>query len=192
MVISSKKHPLTTKDNAMSLETALQETTTAINALVHLLTARTGATMSASEYIASLDAPTLVAPQVDITAAPVEQAKFIETLDPTTGKITKRTPEEYAALCAKNAAAVQAHVEPTVAVPVEVKKEKPAPVAAVEPAAPLDYSKDVKPLLLDLSKSKGRDALAELLAKFDATNGTQIAATAYADVIARVQSLLAA
>ena len=176
----------------MSLETALQETTTAINALVQLLTTRTAPTMSAAEYIATLDTPAIVAAQVDITAAPVAPT-VIETLDPTTGKITKHTPEQYAAVVTKNAAKVESPKSSPIAI------VEPAPVVVTstaaspsEPAAELDYSKDVKPLLLDLSKAKGRDALAELLAMFDATNGTQIAATAYADVIARVQSLLAA
>ena len=56
----------------------------------------------------------------------------------------------------------------------------------------IDYTKEVKPLLVKVSTSKGRDALIGLLAKFGVTKGDQLPANELANVITEVQTLLAA
>jgi hypothetical protein len=72
-------------------------------------------------------------------------------------------------------------------------KEAPAPAAVEEDdpladSAPLDYEKDVKPLLIKVGKDK--TALVALLEKFGAKKGDQIAAADYAAVVAAANAII--
>lgn len=64
--------------------------------------------------------------------------------------------------------------------------------AARAEAAPLDYAKDVKPVLLALVKAKQKPALVDLLAKYNAKNGEQIKADDFAAIVADANALIAA
>jgi hypothetical protein len=59
-------------------------------------------------------------------------------------------------------------------------------------APTLDYVKDVKPLLLKVSASKGRDALVSLLNEFGVDKGDKLPADKLPEVVAQVNELLAA
>lgn len=56
----------------------------------------------------------------------------------------------------------------------------------------LDYKADVTPVLLDVHKLKGRDALKDLLTKFDAKTGDKLKPEQYADIVAQAKAILAA
>jgi len=71
----------------------------------------------------------------------------------------------------------------------EVKKTE---AATQEQAAAVDYNKDVKPKLISLAQSKGKEALVSLLGKYNVTKGDQLAADALPAVLAEVSELLAA
>lgn len=69
----------------------------------------------------------------------------------------------------------------------------PAAESPSEPSAPaIDYAKDVKPLLLKVSASRGRDALINLLGSFGVAKGDQLPANKLPEVVAAVNELLAA
>lgn len=78
----------------------------------------------------------------------------------------------------------------------EIEAELEAAVTKVEDdakeAAPLDYAKDVKPVLLALVKAKKKPALVDLLAKYNAKNGEQIRADDFAAIVADANALIAA
>jgi len=76
-----------------------------------------------------------------------------------------------------------------------VAKEAPAPSvgSAKEPeSAPLDYTKDVQPLLVELGKVKGREAVKNLLTKFGVAKGNELKADQFDDVVAEANTLMAA
>jgi hypothetical protein len=73
----------------------------------------------------------------------------------------------------------------------EIKAAKPE-AAAASPSEPIDYAKQVKPMLLKVSADKGRDALVTLLAKYGVTKGDKLPADKLGDVLAEVETLLAA
>lgn len=70
------------------------------------------------------------------------------------------------------------------------RKPTPAEVKA-EPAADLDYKKDVYPALVALGK-KDRAGLTSLLEQFGVKSGDKLAPAQFADVIAAAQKLTAA
>lgn len=55
---------------------------------------------------------------------------------------------------------------------------------------PLDYKKDVKPVLLQLFKGKGQSALADLLKEFGVPNGDKLTTEQLPKVLARANELL--
>lgn len=115
-------------------------------------------------------------------------------LSANTGK--KMSAAEYLASLGVPATAPTEEVKPESPKPVatqtaETKTAKPE-AAAASPSEPIDYNKQVKPLLLKVSANKGRDALVALLAKFGATKGDQLPADKLGDVLAEVETLLAA
>jgi hypothetical protein len=59
-------------------------------------------------------------------------------------------------------------------------------------AAPLDYNKDVKPVLLSLIKAKGKPVLVEMLGRYGVEKADALSADALPKVLAEVQALLAA
>lgn len=77
--------------------------------------------------------------------------------------------------------------------PTEVKPdaELDKAVEQVEQAA-LDYKKDVYPVLLQVSKTKGKEALRGLLDKFGAKTGDSLKADQFAAIVADGNALLAA
>lgn len=54
----------------------------------------------------------------------------------------------------------------------------------------IDYEKQVRPLLVKVSTTKGRDALVALLAKFDVTKGDQLKPGQFGKVMAAATELL--
>lgn len=59
-------------------------------------------------------------------------------------------------------------------------------------AASIDYEKEVRPVLVKVSTTKGRDPLIALLAQFKVTKGDQLKPAQFGDVIAAANELLAA
>lgn len=57
-------------------------------------------------------------------------------------------------------------------------------------AAPLEYTRDVRPVLLQLSKAKGKDELLALLKKYGAKNGEAIKADDFAKIVADANALI--
>lgn len=76
--------------------------------------------------------------------------------------------------------------EPAPAAPVKASEPAPAPAAA----GALDYEKDVKPLVLKVSSTKGRDACTALLGKFSLASAKAAVPAQYADIIAACQEAL--
>ena len=86
----------------------------------------------------------------------------------------------------------------------EVKKpvvsqaaETPAASSATVTESPsetaaLDYTKDIKPILIKVSKDKGRDALIALLSKFGVFKGDELPVAKLNAVLADANELLAA
>jgi hypothetical protein len=62
---------------------------------------------------------------------------------------------------------------------------------SLDPDEPLDYEKHVKPVLLQVNRAKGRDALAGLLKKFGAPTGDKLPADKFAEVLATAEAILA-
>lgn len=106
-------------------------------------------------------------------------AAYVETLD----SAASARPESKALAnsASSNEAATEAKAE--------VKKEEPKSEAKAEA---LDYGKDVKPLLLKVSASKGRDALVGLLTKFGVAKGDLLPADKLSQVVSEANELLAA
>jgi hypothetical protein len=117
-----------------------------------------------------------------------------------------------AAIEALNATLAQGHAavdarEPTPEKPKPAqraaKKETTTPTTTTEEApasgdqetetspVEIDYEKDVKPLILKVGGTKGRDAAVALLGEFDVKAGTALTADQYPAVIARANELLA-
>ena len=91
--------------------------------------------------------------------------------------------------------AAEVETKKTAAIPVAAETEAATAAPATESPSDviaIDYTKDVKPLLLKVSTSKGRDALVTLLAKFGVAKGDQLPADALGNVLAEVNELLAA
>lgn len=61
---------------------------------------------------------------------------------------------------------------------------------AATDAKPLAYE-DVKPLILELTKTKGRESAASALAKFGAAKGPELKPEQFAEFVAHAKSLLA-
>jgi hypothetical protein len=78
----------------------------------------------------------------------------------------------------------------TTAAPKETTK--PAETKQDTEAAAIDYVNDVKPLLVKVSTTKGREALISLLAKFGVDKGDKLPAEKLPEVVATVNELLAA
>jgi hypothetical protein len=74
-----------------------------------------------------------------------------------------------------------------VTAPADTKVEAAKPEAAV-----IDYEKEVRPVLVKVSTTKGRDPLIALLAQFNVTKGDQLKPVQFGDVIAAANELLAA
>jgi hypothetical protein len=119
-----------------------------------------------------------------------ERKMLEQAIEKNTEAIEKLT----AMLLASGVLAARPEAPPT---PTEKPKTPPAPKAAApkptpepavtepvvaEGAEPVDYNKDVKPLLLKVSQAKGRDALLALLTKFGAKNGSDLKAEQLGDV----------
>ena len=98
------------------------------------------------------------------------------------------TAAAYVATLDKPVAALAIVKSPELDAAVEVI-EKAA--AVVVPVA-LDYTKDIKPLLVKLSTSKGRDALVGLLAKYGVAKGDALPAGLLGAVANEINVLLAA
>lgn len=142
----------------MSLESALQEHTAVLRELLAVLSNKNPLpTMSATEYVKTLDAADSARPESKATANSADL------------KVVATKVEDAAKA--------------------ETKKEEPKSEPKAEA---LDYGKDVKPLLLKVSASKGRDALVGLLSKFGVQKGDQLPADKLGAVVAEVNELLAA
>lgn len=74
--------------------------------------------------------------------------------------------------------------------PVTKRKDEDKP--AKDAAPTIDYEKQVRPLLVKVSTTSGRDKLVELLAQFNVTKGDQLKPAQYADVIAAANIALVA
>lgn len=59
-------------------------------------------------------------------------------------------------------------------------------------AVELDYTKDVRPVLLAVNKKAGQPALKALLTQFGAATGDKLTADQYADVLVEANKILAA
>ena len=147
----------------MSLELAIQENTSAIRDLIARLTNSPDTIhMSAAAYVKAIDT-VVKSPDLDAAVAKIEATAKVEN------------PKPAATPAAVTAATV------------------PAAVAAASPSeVVLDYTKDVKPLLVKVSLNKGRDTLVALLAKFGVVKGDALPADKLGNVIAEVELLLAA
>lgn len=120
---------------------------------------------------------------------------LIARLSTTSATAINMTGAEYVAkIDATVTDKVEAKKPATTQTAPETKAATTAPAAESpsEPVAAIDYTKDVKPLLLKVSTSKGRDALVALLTKFGVAKGDQLPADKLGNVIAEVEILLAA
>ncbi len=106
----------------------------------------------------------------------------------------------------KSAAAPAAAAGPSTAPAVEAaapEKTASAPSPAAEPAAapapastaatdaPLTYDKDIKPLIIQLGKERGRDATLALLGKFGATSGPGLKPEQFGEFVEGAKAVLA-
>lgn len=71
-------------------------------------------------------------------------------------------------------------------------KTAKAEVAAAEPETvkAIDYEKDVRPVLVKVSTTAGRDALIALLKQFGVTKGDQLKVTQFQDALNAANALL--
>ncbi len=141
----------------MSLEIALQENTSAIRDLIARLTSTgpTAVAMTAAAYVETIDAARTVvtkSPDLDAAADKIEAAAEVED-----AKL------KAAIIASKVESPKPAATPDVIATPAQVEAVAASPS---EQPATIDYAKDVKPLLLKVSTSKGRDALVALLAQF--------------------------
>ena len=117
--------------------------------------------------------------------ARLTQAWPIPTVAPAVAEdlpITRKQPEESAPKAAKK-----------VETPKPAATQPAAPeAAAASPSEPLDYARDVKPVLIKVSATKGREALIELLGKHGVAKGDQLSADKLAVVLDEARELLAA
>lgn len=127
------------------------------------------------ELIARLTAIGLVS----TTAVEMPASEYVAKLD-AADKQTKATTAAEA-IAEANAAAAAAKAEKAAA---QGTKE--------DPAVAIDYEKEVRPVLVKVSTTKGRDPLIALLAQFKVTKGDQLKPTQFGDVIAAANELLAA
>lgn len=100
---------------------------------------------------------------------------------------------------------VQEDPKPKASAPRVAKKEITTPTSTTEEASvstetettaeissgDIDYERDVKPLILKVGGSKGRDAALALLAEFEVKGGTELEPDVYPAFIARAKELLA-
>ena len=99
----------------------------------------------------------------------------------------------------KPAAAPKPQAQPKAEAPAQAPAAAPsapeAPAASTassgEPAS-LDYDRDVKPLIVKLAASKGRDSVVAVLGKFGVAKGTELAAEQLADAKAALTAALEA
>lgn len=115
----------------------------------------------------------------------------------TTGSLTAVTMTGAEFIAKQDAPAadkVEAKKPATTQAAAETKAATTAPAAESpsESAAAIDYIKDVKPLLVKVSTTKGRDALVALLTKFGVAKGDALPATVLGDVLAEIETVLAA
>jgi hypothetical protein len=108
-----------------------------------------------------------------------------ETMSATEFLASHNTPAPEAAKVEEVKKPVASRPAKTEAVTKEAVTESPSDIA-------LDYAKDVKPVLINVSKVKGRDALIALLAKFGAAKGDELPAAKLNDVLSNANELLAA
>lgn len=170
----------------MSIELAIQDHAAAIRELAAAIRG------AASSNLATAGALTTTA---DLTTQN-ERAQAAE-IDAAVAKVeTDAKAKQQAVMAAveadrKPANQTRAAIETALA---EARKAKETPAPAAEEddpladTAPLDYEKDVKPLLIKVGKDK--TALVALLDKFGAKKGDQIAAADYAAVVVAANAII--
>ena len=126
----------------------------------------------------------------------VQIAKDRTTQKDAAAQVEKSAPKETAARGQRTAAAeAQAPVTPekTAAAPASsaAASAEPQPQASTAADAPITYDQ-VRPLILEVVKKKGRPAGESLLSKFGAKNGTELKPADYATFVAQANELLAA
>lgn len=153
----------------MSLELALQENTAAIQALAAIYAA-----MAQSAGVTPNPTKSLAAPYGTTTPAKVGEEKKSVKAAPADGQPT-----------AKDAAPAKTDAAPT---PTAASVEAPAPASTA--VTEVTYE-DVKTLVLKVSKDKGRDAAAGVLAGFGVAKAPELKPEQYADAVAQLQAVLA-
>jgi trans-aconitate methyltransferase len=76
--------------------------------------------------------------------------------------------------------------------PITKRTDKAETKPAADATEVIDYEKEVRPVLVKVSTTKGRDPLIALLAQFKVTKGDQLKPAQFGDVIAAANELLAA
>jgi hypothetical protein len=155
-------------------------------AAVAALTAQLAKTQSAGASVAQLSQGTqaIVDEMVRNTDASSKQAAKDAAEADRQARLKKANEESHAAAEAHRKEQEAKKTTPTVAMPA------PEPDAPSD-TAPLDYEKDVKPVLLQVNRAKGRDALAGLLKQFGAPTGDKLPADKFAEVLAAAEAVLA-
>ncbi|MDT0140190.1 hypothetical protein [Acidovorax sp. PRC11] len=125
---------------------------------------------------------------------------------PTPAPAPTRSAAKEPAQAPKSAAAPAAAAGPSTAPAAEAaapEKTASAPSPAAEPAAapapastaatdaPLTYDKDIKPLIIQLGKERGRDATLALLGKFGATSGPGLKPEQFGEFVEGAKAVLA-
>ena len=157
------------------------------------ITLNTQAQLNAVMRALATDAP---APEADTSTAELVaglQAKnALKEAAAPTGKSSGATPARGQRTAAAEA---QAPVTPekTAAAPASsaAASAEPQPQASTAADAPITYDQ-VRPLILEVVKKKGRPAGESLLSKFGAKNGTELKPADYATFVAQANELLAA
>lgn len=153
----------------MSIEVALAENTAATKALTELLARLTAGGVLQSTERAVPTAPDAASPTPAESKAAL--AKRGEGKDLTAGEA---------------AAALHGHATP------EAKAEAAPPAAAPAPAAaPLTYEAAIKPLIVTMAKTKGRDAVVAVLKEFGVATGGELRESQWAAAAEAFKAALA-
>lgn len=104
-----------------------------------------------------------------------------------TAALVANTEALTGAKAAPAAKAATPAAKPAAAKPAAAKSAPAKPKPADDE---LDYETEVKPLLVELSSSKGRPVLLALFAEYEVTKGDQIAVEDYPEVVAKVKALM--